>query len=74
MAHRKIHWIKALTVTLGAGVIFGTLTCVQTVADTVGTGLTITGTAGLYGNNSDSTVQVGAALDLLADFLRYIPR
>lgn len=73
MTRRQIRWIKKLTITLGAGVLFGSMTCVRTVADTVGTGLTVGGVSGLLGPNSQTATDIGVALDVLADIIRYSP-
>lgn len=73
MTRRKTRWIKQITVALGAGMIFGTLTCVRTVADTLGTGLAVGGSTGLLGPNSAPATTLGTALDLLADLIRYVP-
>ncbi len=69
MSRRRIRRLKNLTIILSAGCLFGSLSCVQTVADTVGTGLSITGT--MLGPNGQAASGVGAGLDLLADILRF---
>lgn len=74
MTRRQTRWVKKLTVVLGMGVLFSSLMCVRTVADTVGTGLAVGGTAGLLGPNSSTAAAIGTALDLLADLIRYVPR
>lgn len=71
---RKAHrLIKTLSVSLAAGTIFGTLTCVQNVADTVGTGLAFSGVTGILGPASPGAATVGAGLDLFADIVRFAP-
>jgi len=73
MTRRKIRFLKQVSVVLAAGLLFGPLTCVRTVADTVGTGLTLTGVSGILGPNSTSAEALGAGLDLLADVLHRTP-
>ena len=73
MTRRKLRWIKQATVALGAGFVFGSLTCVQNAADTIGTGLSITGATGLLGGNSQTVSTIGAGLDFLADLIRFSP-
>ncbi len=73
VTRRKLRMIKQAAVALGAGLVFGTFTCVQNVADTVGTGLTITGTTGVLGGNSRAATNIGAGLDFLADVIRFSP-
>ncbi|MBN2559396.1 MAG: hypothetical protein JXQ75_00495 [Phycisphaerae bacterium] len=73
MTRRRFRWIRSTTIALGAGFVFGSLTCVQNVADTVGTGLSITGATGILGGNSQAASNLGAGLDFLADLLRFAP-
>ncbi len=69
MSRRPLRRLKNLTIALTAGCVFGSLSCVQTVADTVGTGLSITGA--LLGANGQSASSFGAGLDFLADVIRF---
>lgn len=73
MTRRKLRWIKKAAMTLGAGFVFGSMTCVQNVADTVGTGLSITGATGILGGNSQTVSNIGAGLDFVADLIRFSP-
>jgi len=73
MIRRKIRWIKQATLVLGTGLVFGSLTCVQNVADTVGTGLSVTGATGVLGGNSQAASNIGTGLDFLADIIRFYP-
>jgi hypothetical protein len=73
MTRRRIRFLKQVSVALGAGLLFGSLTCVRTVADTVGTGLSLGGATGVLGPNSEAASVLGASLDLLADILHFAP-
>ncbi len=73
MTRRRLRWIKKVTVTLGAGVVFGSWTCVQNAADTIGTGLSLTGATGFLGGSSPTVSAVGAGLDFIADVIRFTP-
>ncbi len=73
MKRKIVRRIKQTTLALGTGFLFGTLTCVQNVADTVGTGLSVTGATGILGGNSQAAMNIGAGLDLLADLIRLAP-
>jgi hypothetical protein len=73
MTRQKLRWIKKVTVALGTGAVFGSWTCVQNAADTIGTGLSLTGATGVLGGNSQTASTIGAGLDFLADFIRFIP-
>jgi len=71
---RQVHrLIKALSVSLAAGTIFSMLTCVRTVADTVGTGLGLGGATGMLGPASPGVATAGAGHDLFADTVRFTP-
>lgn len=68
-AMRKLS--KQFCVALGAGVVFGSATCVQQVADGVGTGLSLTGATGVLGTEgSRAATNLGTGLDLVADLLQ----
>lgn len=73
MNQRMFRCFKSVTVALGAGLLFGSLTCVQNVADVVGTGLSLTAATGALGANADAISKVGVGLDFLADLLRFGP-
>lgn len=73
MTRRKLRLIKSTVASVGAGFVFGSLTCVQNVADTVGTGLTLTGASGVLGGGSQAATAIGAGLDFLADMIRFNP-
>jgi len=71
MSRRKLRWIKKIAVAVGAGTMLSTATCVRDFADTVGTGLSLTGATGVLGGNSQAASNAGAGLDLVADFIRF---
>ncbi len=73
MSQRMLRGLKSVTVALGAGLLFGSLTCVQNVADVVGTGLSLTAASGVLGNDADAAANLGAGLDFLADLIRFSP-
>lgn len=71
MTRRKARVIKQFCVALGAGLVFSSLTCVQNVADFVGTGLSLTGSAGLLGTDaSQAATKLGVSLDAVADLIQ----
>jgi hypothetical protein len=66
-----LRHIQRLSMIMGAGLLFGGLSCVHGVADTVGTGLTLTAASGLLGPATQGVTAIGSGLDLLADLARF---
>jgi len=63
--------LKQICVALGAGALFASATCVQQVADVVGTGLSVTGASGVLGaDGSRAASNLGTGLDLVADMMQ----
>ncbi len=62
-----------LTAAVAAGWVFGSLSCVQNVADTVGTGLNLTSASGIVGPASQSVNAFGAGLDPSSNTVRLSP-
>lgn len=73
MTRRRMRWIKQLTAAVAAGWVFGSLSCVQNVADTVGTGLSLTSTSGVLGAGGQAANALDSELDLSADLARFTP-
>ena len=73
MTRRRIRWIKRLTAAVAVGWVFGSLSCVQNVADTVGTGLNLTSATGILGPASQSVNAIGAGFDLFSSIARFSP-
>ncbi len=73
MTRRRIRWIKRLTAAVAAGWVFGSLSCVQNVADVAGTGLSLTSATGLLGPATQTASSIGAGLDLFSDIVRFAP-
>ncbi len=73
MIQRKLRRITRMAAALGAGLVFGALSCVQQGADIVGTGLSVTGATGILGGNSQAASNLGAGLDFVADLIRFTP-
>ena len=73
MTRRHFRSIKRLTAALAAGWVFGSLSCVTNVADTVGTGLSLTSATGVLGDVGKAANAIGAGLDLFADIVRFSP-
>ncbi len=67
MTRRRLLRIKKATLVFCTGIAFMSLSCVQTAADAVGTGISLTGllTPGAPAN------PVGVGLDFLADLMRF---
>ncbi len=71
MNRRATRKIKQVCVALAAGLVFGSATCVQQVADAVGTGLSVTGATGVLGaDGSRAAINLGSSLDLVADLMQ----
>lgn len=66
MTRRTQMFLKKLSLTLTAGIVFGGLSCV-TAADLLGTGLT------LFGGSPPGLPNLGVGLDLIADLVKYTP-
>lgn len=71
MYPRRLRWMKQATLVLASGCVFGSLSCVQNLADSIGTGLSLTGLSGLLGAGGAAVNNVGVGLDLLADLIRF---
>jgi hypothetical protein len=69
----SIRRLKKVALLLGAGVVFGGLSCVTTAADLAGTGLTVTGVTGVLGDASQGATALGAGLSVFADLVKYTP-
>ena len=67
MKPRKLIRLKKATLVICTGVAFGALSCVQTAADAVGTGISVTS---LLVPNAPAN-PVGVGLDLVADLMRF---
>ena len=63
MTRRHFRWIKRLTAALAAGWVFGSLSCVSNIADTVGTGLSPTSLTSVLGDVEQTANATGAGLD-----------
>jgi hypothetical protein len=71
MSRRTMRGIARIAVVLGAGFVFSSLTCVETTADLVGTGLSLTGATGVLGpDGSRAASNVGTGLDTVADIIQ----
>ena len=71
MSRRTMRRIAQLSVALGAGMLFSSVTCVQSAADLVGTGLSITGATGVLGPDiSRAAENAGISLDTVADIIQ----
>jgi hypothetical protein len=71
MSRRTMRWIAQLSVALGAGMLFSSVTCVQNAADLLGTGLSITGATGALGPDiSRAAENAGIRLDTVADLIQ----
>ncbi len=70
---RSTLWVKKVTALLAAGWVFWSLTCVQNLADILGTGMALTGVAGALGPGGQAVGAVGAGLDLIVDIVRFTP-
>jgi len=73
MTLRNLMGLRRIALVLGAGVLFGGLSCVTTAADLVGTGLTLTAATGALGNATQGVTAVGSGLDLFADLVKFRP-
>ncbi|HVP10051.1 MAG TPA: hypothetical protein VMV94_02570 [Phycisphaerae bacterium] len=70
MSRRTMRRIAQISVALGAGMLFSSVTCVENAADLVGTGLSITGATGVLGPTGSQTASnVGTGLDAMADIM-----
>ncbi|HKQ46751.1 MAG TPA: hypothetical protein VJZ71_01630 [Phycisphaerae bacterium] len=73
MTRRHLRSIKRLTAALAAGWVFGSLSCVSNVADSVGTGLSVTSATGVLGDLGNAANAKTADLDLFADTVHLTP-
>lgn len=60
MNRHKLLWIRKAAMILGAGVLFGGLSCVTTAADLVGTGHTVTAATGVPGGATQGATAASA--------------
>jgi hypothetical protein len=74
MTRRRLRWIKRMSAAIVAGWVFGSLSCVQNVADTAGTGLSPTEATGVLGTVGPTANATGAGLDVLAEIVRFGPK
>ncbi len=72
MTRWKLRWLKTTAVALAAGALFGSLTCVQSAADTIGSGLTFTGTTGVLGLGGPAAIAAGSGIDFLVNLGRLL--
>lgn len=72
MTRRRLRWMKKCSIALGAGMVFGSLTCVQSAVETIGSGLTFSGTTGVLGLGGPAAIAAGEGLEFLVDLARLI--
>lgn len=73
MTRRHFRSIKRLVAALAAGWVFGSLSCVSNLADTVGTGLTLTSATGVLGDVGKADNAIGAGLEQFSDIVQFSP-
>lgn len=72
MTSRRLKRIRTATFALTSGVLFGSLTCVQNAAETIGSGLTFSGTSGVFGLGGPVAIAAGSGIEFLVDLARLI--
>lgn len=70
MTRKGVRRLRKSVAALSAGMMFASLTCVQSAVETVGSGLTFGGTSGLLGLGSPAAIAAGTGLDFLVDLTR----
>ena len=72
MTCRTLRRIRLAMVALTTGTVFASLTCVQTAAETLGSGLTFSGTSGVLGLGGPVAIAAGSGIEFLVDLARLI--
>lgn len=72
MSPRRVKCWKRLNLFLGAGMLFGTGTCVSTVIDTTTAGIGTVGSAGV-GATRQTVSLLNGGVKLLVDLVRSLP-
>ena len=70
MTRRIVRATKMATVVLGAGMLFGGVSCVADATQAVGTGITLTAASGVLGTSAQPATAVGGTLNLISGLLR----